>query len=165
MLTVERLALWVQRTQLFLASSALMVMMIGTVLDVFFRYTFNRPLRISYDLVESMLVVFVFNGISSVFLQRRNIVIDIIDGFAGPRITRGLIAAGNVLSLAVLIILEKAMLEPARQAFSYGDRKIELGLPLYYLWGVALAGLVATIFCAAVATWSQFRASSGGEAH
>ena len=57
-----------QTAQLRLAAVALMTMMLGTVLDVFFRYAFNKPLRISYDLVESMLVIYVFHGISSVFL-------------------------------------------------------------------------------------------------
>ncbi len=65
--------------QLRLAAVALVTMMTGTALDVFFRYAFNKPLRFSYDLVESMLVIYVFHGISSVFLERRNIVIDVID--------------------------------------------------------------------------------------
>ena len=39
-----------QTAQLRLAAIALMTMMLGTVLDVFFRYAFNKPLRISYDL-------------------------------------------------------------------------------------------------------------------
>ena len=56
-----------QVAQLRLAAIALITMMLGTVLDVFFRYAFNKPLRISYDLVESMLVIYVFHGISSVF--------------------------------------------------------------------------------------------------
>ena len=46
-----------QAAQLRLAATALGIMMVGTVLDVFFRYVFNKPLRISYDLVERMLVI------------------------------------------------------------------------------------------------------------
>jgi TRAP-type C4-dicarboxylate transport system permease small subunit len=37
-----------------------------------------------------MLVIYVFHGISSVFLARRNIVIDVIDSLVSPRILRGL---------------------------------------------------------------------------
>ena len=59
-------------------------MMGVTLLDVFLRYVFNSPIRGSYDLVETMLVVFVFHGMSTAFLQRRNIVIDLIDSFAPP---------------------------------------------------------------------------------
>ena len=49
------------------------------------RYLFNNPIRGSYDLVEAMLVIFVFHGMSTAFLQRRNIVIDLIDYFRAPR--------------------------------------------------------------------------------
>ena len=62
-------------------------MMVVTLADVFLRYVFNSPIRGAYELVEAMMVVFVFNGMSTAFLQRRNIVIDLIDTFA-PRARR-----------------------------------------------------------------------------
>src|SRR5476649_2708632 len=134
-----------QTAQLRLAAVALMTMMLGTVLDVFFRYAFNKPLRISYDLVESMLVIYVFHGISSVFLARRNIVIDVIDSLVSPRILRGLAVIADVVSVMCLLLVLWGMIEPATQAFQYGDRKLELGVPLYVLWGFALAGLLGTL--------------------
>ena len=65
--------------QLRLASVALVIMMLVTLVDVFMRYAFNNPIRGAYELVEAMMVVFVFNGMSTAFLQRRNIVIDLVD--------------------------------------------------------------------------------------
>ena len=65
--------------QLRLASIALMIMMFVTLADVFLRYVFNSPVRGAYELVEAMLVVFVFHGMSTAILQRRNIAIDLID--------------------------------------------------------------------------------------
>ena len=150
-----------QTAQLRLAAVALMTMMLGTVLDVFFRYAFNKPLRISYDLVESMLVIYVFHGISSVFLARRNIVIDVIDSLVSPRILRGLAVIADVVSVMCLLLLLWGMYEPAMQAYQYGDRKLELGEPLYVLWAFALAGLLGTLVCAITAfthiTLRQFR--------
>jgi len=140
-----------QMAQLRLAAIALVTMMLGTVLDVFFRYLFNKPLRISYDLVESMLVIYVFHGISSVFLARRNIVIDVIDQLISPRILRGLAAIADVVSVMCLLLLLWGMSEPAMQAYQYGDRKLELGVPLYVLWGFAIAGLLGTLVCAIAA--------------
>jgi TRAP-type transport system small permease protein len=140
-----------QAAQLRLAAVALMIMMAGTVLDVFLRYVFNRPLRISYDLVESMLVIYVFHGISGVFLARRNIVIDVIDQLVSPRILRGLAVLADVVSVMCLLLFLCGMWEPAMQAYQYGDRKLELGLPLYVLWGLALAGLLGTLVCAIAA--------------
>lgn len=150
-----------QVAQLRLAAVALTTMMLGTVLDVFFRYVFNKPLRISYDLVESMLVIYVFHGISSVFLARRNIVIDVIDQLVRPRILRGLAVIADLASVMCLLLFLWGMSEPAMQAYQYGDRKIELGVPLYILWGFALAGLLGTLACAVAAfshiTWRQWR--------
>jgi TRAP-type transport system small permease protein len=140
-----------QAAQTRLAAVALVTMMTGTVLDVFFRYVFNRPLRISYDLVESMLVIYVFHGISSVFLARRNIVIDVIDSMVRPAVLRILAAIADVVSVLCLLLFLWGMIQPATQAFQYGDRKLELGLPLYVLWGFALAGLLGTLICAVFA--------------
>jgi TRAP-type C4-dicarboxylate transport system permease small subunit len=140
-----------QAAQLRLAATALVIMMVGTVLDVFFRYVFNKPLRISYDLVESMLVIYVFHGISCVFLARRNIVIDVIDALVSPRILRALAAIADVVSVMCLLLFLWGMWEPATQAYQYGDHKLELGLPLYVLWAFALAGLLGTLVCAIAA--------------
>jgi TRAP-type transport system small permease protein len=140
-----------QAAQTRLAAVALVTMMSGTVLDVFFRYVFNHPLRISYDLVESMLAIYVFHGISGVFLARRNIVIDVIDSMVSLRVLRILAALADVVSVLCLLLLLWGMIQPATQAFQYGDRKLELGLPLYVLWGFALAGLLGTLLCAVFA--------------
>jgi TRAP-type transport system small permease protein len=140
-----------QAAQLRLAAVALLTMMTGTVLDVFFRYAFNKPLRISYDLVESMLVIYVFHGISSVFLARRNIVIDVIDSLVGPHILRVLAVVADAVSVMCLLLFIWGMLQPAMQAFQYGDRKLELGIPLYVLWVFALTGLLGTVACAVAA--------------
>ncbi|HVY58425.1 MAG TPA: TRAP transporter small permease [Xanthobacteraceae bacterium] len=144
---IERL----QHAQLRLAALALLVMMCVTVADVFLRYTFNSPIRGSYDLVESTLVVFVFHGIAAVFYGRQNIVIDLIDSLVGRVAVRVLVRISDILSIAALGILAWAMTGPALQAFDYGDRKLELGLPLSVLWGFALAGMVGTILCALAA--------------
>jgi hypothetical protein len=43
-----------------------------------------------------------------------------------------------------------AMIGPAWQALEYGDRKLELNLPIHILWIAALAALSGTILCALV---------------
>jgi TRAP-type C4-dicarboxylate transport system permease small subunit len=141
---IERL----QMAQLWLAMCALMAMMLVTVADVALRYLFNRPIQSSYDIVESALVVFVFHGMASVFLRRKHIAIDLIDSLVGPRIAMLLIRFSDVLAVVILIGFAWAMITPALQAYEYGDYKIQLGIPLYTLWIVALIGMVGTIVCA-----------------
>jgi TRAP-type transport system small permease protein len=144
------LAGWAQRIQLWVAASALVVLMTITVLDVFMRYLFTRPIRISYETVETMLLVFVFNGMAAAFFGRRHIVIDLLDRALGPRLTAILIRLADILSVLCLGLLMWAMLLPATQAYQYGDIKLELRIPLYVLWIVALASMAGTMFCALV---------------
>jgi TRAP-type C4-dicarboxylate transport system permease small subunit len=92
--------------------------------------------------------VFVFNGMSTAFLQRRNIVIDLIDSFAPRSVVAALIRLSDVLAVLTLMLFGYAMTTPAMQAFNYGDRKLELGLSVYILWVVALIGIAGAILCA-----------------
>lgn len=145
---ILRAAGWLRAVQLRIAAIALILMMAMTVADVTLRYALNSPIRGSYDFVEAMLVVFVFNGIAAVFFARANIVIDLVDGFLGERAAAFLVRVSEVLSIATLIVLGWAMIAPALQAYDYGDRKLELDLPIYVLWAVALAGMTGTVLCA-----------------
>jgi len=144
------LAGWVQRGQLWVAAAALVILMMVTVLDVFMRYLFNRPIRSSLDTVEVMLLVFVFNGMAAAFFNRRHIVIDLLDSVLGGQMTGVLIRIADFLSVLCLALLVWAMLLPASQAYQYGDAKMELPIPIYILWIVALASMAGTIFCAVV---------------
>jgi TRAP-type C4-dicarboxylate transport system permease small subunit len=148
-----------QRIQMRLAALALVLMMLVTVADVVLRYVFNSPIRGSYDFVESMLVVLVFHGMSRAFMTRTNIVIDILDTLLGRRVTAVLIRLADVLTLATLVIIGWAMSRIALQAFDYGDRKLELQLPLYVLWIAALAGLAGAMLAAIGALFTPPAAS------
>lgn len=140
-----------QRAQLRLAATALIVMMLVTVADVTLRYLFNSPIRGSYDLVEVMLVVFVFHGMAGVFFRRQNIAIDLIDSFVSRGVVALLTRFADVVSIAALCLLFWAMTGPAWQVYEYGDRKIDLDLPVYLLWIAALAGMVGVILAAVAA--------------
>ena len=158
-----RLAERLQRAQMRLAAAALVIMMLVTILDVFLRYLFNSPVRGSYEIVEATLVAFVFHGLAAGFFRRANIVIDVIDHIVGPRLVNALIRLSDILAVAVLVIFAWSMIGQAMQAYEYGDRKLELGLPIYLLWIVALAGMAGTIFCAlAIAVTGAARRISGG---
>lgn len=134
--------------QLRLASVALIIMMLVTLCDVFLRYVFNSPIRGSYDLVETMLVVFVFHGMSTGFLQRRNIVIDLIDSLLPRAIIVALIRLSDLLTVAVIVMFAYAMITPAMQSYSYGEVKMDLQIPIWWEWAVALVGMVGAILCA-----------------
>src|SRR4029079_18903364 len=137
-----------QRAQLWLAVIALTTLMMVTVIDVFMRYLFNRPVRGSFDAVEGLLLLFVFNSMAATFFGRRNVVIDIIDSFIPPGSRAALVPLADVLSVLALGLLMWARLVPAAQSYAYGELKQDLGLPIFILWFAALASLAGTLFCA-----------------
>ena len=94
------------------------------------------------------MAIFVFHGMSTALLTRRNIVIDLIDSFAPGFVVTVLIRISDLLTVATLALYTYAMITPALQAFNYGDLKMELGLPVWYLWAAALLGMAGGILCA-----------------
>jgi TRAP-type C4-dicarboxylate transport system permease small subunit len=138
-----------QHAQLWLSVVALTALMMVTVVDVFMRYLFNRPIRGSFDAVEGLLLVFVFNSMAATFFGRRNVVIDLVDSFVPRRVAGLLVRIADILSVGVLALLAWAMLTPAMQSYAYGELKQDLGLPIYILWVLAIVSLAGTIFCAA----------------
>ncbi len=139
-----------QQIQLWLAALALLFLMSVTVADVSLRYAFRSPVRGSYDIVESMLLIFVFNGIAAAFFGRRHIVIDLIDSLVGERGTAVLIRIADVLAVICIGLIMWAMITPLMQTYQYHDIKMELRLPIYTLWVAALLGLAGTFYCALV---------------
>jgi TRAP-type C4-dicarboxylate transport system permease small subunit len=148
---VERL----QRAQLRLASVALVVLMMVTVVDVLLRYLFNAPIRGSYDIVECMLLIFVFHGMAAAFFGRRNVTIDIIDSFVAARAVTVLIRVADVLSVVVLLLIFWAMINPAMQIYQYGDVKLDSKIPIYWMWIAAFLGLAGTVLAAVIVLFAR----------
>ncbi len=143
-----RLVSRIASVQLAVAMLALVAMGSVTVADVFLKYVFSQPIAGAYDVVESLLPVVIFNGLPATLLRRQNIVIDLVDHLAGPRRTRRLVAAADLVTLAMLGLIAWAMVAPALQAMEYGDRKLELGLPVWVVWAGAIIGMAGSILAA-----------------
>jgi TRAP-type C4-dicarboxylate transport system permease small subunit len=143
-----RLARAVARLQTRIAMAAAAVIILTTTADVILRYGFAHPIHGAYDMVECMLVLFVFHGIAGVFFDRANITIDLVDHVVGLRARLRLVRIADRVSIALLGLVGWAMISPALQAYDYGDRKLELGVPLWVVWLFALSGMAGTIVCA-----------------
>jgi TRAP-type transport system small permease protein len=155
-----RLIARIANAQLVLAMLALLTMGGVTVTDVFLKYVFNRPIVGAYDLVESLLPVVIFYGLPATLLRRQSIVIDLIDHIGGPHWVRPLTAIADAVVLAMLVMIAWAFLAPAKLAFDYGDRKIELGLPIAMIWAVVIVGMIGVVLAAAA---NVFLAGHNGE--
>jgi TRAP-type transport system small permease protein len=144
----SRLVRGISRIQTRIAMAAAAVIILTTTADVILRYGFSRPIHGAYDMVECMLVLFVFHGTASVFFDRANITIDLVDHVVGIRSRLRLVRLADLVSIVMLALMLWAMISPALQAYDYGDRKLELGLPLWVVWLFALSGMAGTIACA-----------------
>ena len=142
------------------ASLALVVMMLVVVGDVLLRALFNSPVRGAYDVVAIALLIMVFAGITPVIAARKEILIDLIDPLVPRRALQGLGLVSALLSLGVFGFIGWSMWGPARDAYLYGDRSLELGLPLWVLWALAFVGLAGIIWALALQTRAAMRAPS-----
>lgn len=147
-MSAERLLGRLRTAQIAISMFAATVIVLSTTADVALRYGFGRPIHGAYDIVECMLVLLVFHGLSAVFLDRGHIVIDLVDHLVGSRLRRGLLGLGDVAGVLALLLMAWAMVEPAVQAWDYGDRKLELGLPVWVVWVFAGTGMAGAIVCA-----------------
>ena len=138
----DGLVAWMVRLASVVAALALIVMMMTTVADVFMANVFKRPIIGAYDMVETTLVFAVFLGIPATFLRDGNIVVDVVDFFVSERTVRRLKRLALLLTLLFLVLLFWNMITPALDAYRFGDRKQELGLPLWVLWLPLLSGVL-----------------------
>ena len=129
-----------------IASLALVGMMLVVVSDVALRFIFNTPVRGAYDMVSVGLLVMVFFGIGPVILRGSEILIDLIDGIASKTLLRTLRLISAVGTIAVFLFLGWSMMAPAMDAWRYGDRSLELGIPTWTLWVIAFVGLAGILW-------------------
>ena len=135
----------------FIATLALIGMMMISVADVSMAKLFSHPITGTYDIVESTLVFSVFLGIPATFLHHGNIVVDVVDFFASKETIGRLKILAAVCSFVFLVLLAWNMFPQAQDAYRFGDKKPELGLPLYVLWIPMLLGTCLSAIAVIVA--------------
>jgi TRAP-type C4-dicarboxylate transport system permease small subunit len=149
------------RLLLILPIAALVMMMMITVADVFMRYVFNAPIGGTYDLVEVCLLISVYLALPAVILEAQPIVINLIDGLVPPGAVAALKAIAALTAITILCFMFWSMLNPAKEAYEFGDVKPELGFPLWILWVFALFGILNSIAAAIVTLFDTWPTKAG----
>ncbi|MBN8293397.1 TRAP transporter small permease [Rhodobacter sp. NTK016B] len=150
---VSQLFLWI-------ASVALVLMMLVVTCDVILRAVFNTPVQGAYDAVSILLLVMVAFGFAPVLANRGEIVIDLLDAVIGRRSVRLLASIAAVMTMAVMLFFAWSAIDPARNAWRYGDRSLELGIPQWAMWGVLAVGVLGILWAALVQVVSYWREGS-----
>lgn len=132
----------ITRTMHAVAGLAMVVMMLVVVADVVLRAVFNMPIKGAYDLVSISLLVMTMFGIAPVVADRSEILIDLVDAILPPAGLRILALVSAVTGVVLFAFFGWAMIQPATDAWRWGERSLELGLPKWPLWVVAFTGLL-----------------------
>ncbi|SPF78483.1 TRAP transporter small permease [Pseudoprimorskyibacter insulae] len=140
-----------------LACLSLVVMMLTVVGDVVLRAVFNMPLQGAYDIVSIALLFMTFFGIIPVVAARGEILIDLIDAVLPPRGLQGLGIVAALTGVVLFAFLTWSMIQPALDAWQWGERSLELGIPKWPLWLVAFAGLIGIFWAYVLQLRSAFQ--------
>jgi TRAP-type C4-dicarboxylate transport system permease small subunit len=141
---------FVVRGFLYIAMAALFAMMMIIVCDVFMRFSFNTPITGAYDVVEICLVVTIFYSLGTVILGAHEILIDLIDQLVSRNAVRLLRRGVALLSAAVLIFIFVSMLIPAIQSYQYNEMRLELDMPVWIVWVIALIGMCGGVLASLI---------------
>ena len=129
------------------ASTILLVMMLLTFVDVVLRYLFNRPMAGAFEMTELLLLVLIFAGLPLVTYADEHALMDFIDRLLGPRGTRWLERAVQVLCAAVMFLLAWLVWLKADRIWAYRDATDVLRIvygPFVYFMAAAI-GLTGVI--------------------
>lgn len=147
----------ITRAMHVVAGIALVAMMLAVVGDVVLRAAFNTPIKGAYDVVSISLLVMTTFGIAPVVAQRGEILIDLIDAVLPTAGLKLLAFAAAVTGVVIFAFFGWSMIAPAVDAWRWGERSLELGIPKWPLWVVAFTGIVGIFW----AYLLQIRAALG----
>jgi TRAP-type C4-dicarboxylate transport system permease small subunit len=139
------MAIFLTRFFHVISSIGLVLMMLVVVGDVCLRFIFNIPIRGAYDMVSVGLMVMVFFGIGPVIASRNEILIDLLDNIIPPSALLAIRKIASIGTFSVFLFIGWSMILPATDAWRYGERSLELGIPIWVLWSIAFIGLLGTV--------------------
>ncbi len=139
----------------WLAAICVAGMMLVTVADVGLRWFANYPLRGTVEIVELLLTCSFFLALPATFLRDENIVVDVIDRWAGVRGVSILKRVAAALAVVVLLILAWQGWIAAQDTLVFGDVTSDLSIPKIYYWIPLLIGFVGAALSALVMVFSR----------
>jgi len=126
----------------WLVATALFLMMLITFLDVLGRYLINRPFTGSAELVQYLMVAFIFLALPVVTLRNEHISISLVESALGPAARKLQRIFISVFSAVVFGVLAARLWSHAVMLANNRDVIGYLNLP------VAPAAFLASVFCA-----------------
>ena len=139
----------------WLAAVCVAGMMLVTVADVGLRWFANYPLRGTVEIVELLLACSFFLALPATFLRDENIVVDVIDRWAGAAGVSLLKRLSAGLAVVVLSILAWQGWLSAQDTLVFGDVTSDLSIPKIYYWIPLLVGFIGAGLSALIIVLSR----------
>lgn len=137
---------------------ALAVMVLWTMIDIGARLAFNKPLHGTLDLVEVTLVLVAFLALPECFRRDEQIKVDLFDTMVRRRTLAAMRLAGEIATLAFLVLLAVTLIQPLADAYRFGDQKPDLPVPIFLLLLAIELALVVSVFVVLGRAVAQIRA-------
>lgn len=122
------------------AGIALFGMIGATVADILCRHLLGFSLRGVVDGVEFLFAWMTFLGFAAAFFTGAHISVDVIDLALSPRARRALRLANGLVAAVVMGCLTWIAVTELLDKYDWGDRTIDLKIPLTWFWGAVVLG-------------------------
>ena len=128
------------------AALCLGFMMLITVADVLAR-AIDPQWRIlgMLDYVEFSLDWLIWLAVALAFIERRHVVVDLVDSVVGARALRAIRGFAILFSLIAFGLVASQVFAPAMDTLEWGERTLDLGIPKFYYWLAIWVGVVTSI--------------------
>ena len=153
---------WLTGAMSRLAGWCVFAIMAVTIYDVLANNLFKRPFRGTYELVELLLVMAVFFGLPELFRRQLHIVVDVVDHFVSPAARQRLMLIGAVVTLAFLLVLGYAMINPALDTLQFPESRQDTGIRTTFFWLPIVVGTGLCVLAAALDLWQRMSARQAG---
>lgn len=133
-----------------------LAMVVGiTIYDITIRMITGRPFGGSYDIVEACFAALVFLALPEIFRNEGHIRVDLIDGILSPAALAAAEMLARLATLAFILVIAWAELSPFQDAWRFGDRKYETGIPVWTIWLPVLAGTALSVVGTIAVLWRR----------
>lgn len=137
---------------------AVFVMMLLITADVGGRYIFNRPLVGSQEIVEMLMIVAVFFGLSYTQKHHGHVGVDVVPGaLAGTKFGWLPVALNAVTGITVYAALSAFAFRHALATLARGTSSIYLQWPIWWLGVCVSLGCIFLALRLAITSWQELR--------
>jgi len=107
------------------------MMMLLITMDVFLRYSFNRPLKGSFELVEFMMAVVICLGMAYTGVQRGHVAVELVVSRFSPRVQALIDSFNWLVSMGLFLLISWKAVAQARVVGLSGLASSVLHVPVF----------------------------------